>query len=76
MKKTDTHIKLTPSEKERGRRHQEARKFANEVIQMCQQRNFTVDQFNVMAEAIDFKRQLLNQSAADKTLMQEINLNP
>ncbi len=63
--------KLTPSELARKKRNQEARTFANNIIEQCQQRDFTVAQFCTVIEVLDFKMQLLKNHAADITGMKD-----
>lgn len=64
-------IKLTETEKARMARDDEASKFANEIIEQCRQKNFTVRQFNHILGILDFKRQLLESHAADIVKMND-----
>lgn len=63
--------KLTPSELARKNRNQEAVKFANNIIEQCQQRDFTVAQFCKVVGILDIEMQLLKDHAADITKMKD-----
>ena len=53
------------------RRREEAEKFAHRIFEECQQQNFTVKQFETIVSILDFKRQLLNEHAADITRIKD-----
>ncbi len=64
-------VNVSKSEAERKRRREEAEKFAHRIFEECQQQNFTVKQFETIVSILDFKRQLLNEHAADITRIKD-----
>ncbi len=60
---------FTMKDEERMMQKNEAAEFAVNLIKQCQQQNFTLKQFYQISNAFDFKRQLLESSAADTAKM-------
>lgn len=68
-KKNECRMIQTQDEIERGKRIEEAKRFAQEIEKECQKRDFTVAQFEKIVEILEFKRQLWGMRAADITRM-------
>ena len=68
-KKNGYRMIQTQDEIERGKRIEEAKRFAQEIEKECRKRNFTVAQFEKIVEILEFKRQLWGMRAADMTRM-------
>ncbi len=68
MKKNGNYT-LTESEIKRMERRRAAAEYAKKIIKECQQQGFTVAQFEVIVERLDFRCQILKAHAADITRM-------
>ena len=68
-KKNGYRMIQTQDEIERGKRIEEAKRFAQEIEKECRKRNFTVAQFEQIVESLDFDKQLWQMRASDTTRM-------